>query len=384
MRSSDWGFFNPLKINFGRGCRARLIYEFKGRRCLVVSSPRGRHQLESDMVLSAAINNADNCIWVDEIKPNPSLSCLQKYIDDLKGKSINCILALGGGSSIDSGKILAFGLSPLVDSTDIHNLIGLARNLPYGSSLPLYALPTTAGTGSEVTPFATIWDYAERKKLSLSGNPIYPYAAYIDPELMDTLPLDSTMYSGLDAINQAAESIWSKVMTPITEALSHRSLVLGFNALPELLENPRNFDMRDAMAEASLMAGLSISQTRTSLCHAISYPLTAHFGIPHGLACAFTMPAVLKRNIKESNDGRFKRLAMELISEKADTSDLLKKFDQFNIQLKIASQIRQSIGSLEALFELSDQMFSPGRSDNTLIKVDEKMIREILRESWAS
>ena len=145
----------------------------------------------------------------------------------------------------------------------------------------------------------------------MAGPAVYPHTALVDSELSDNVPYEITLNTGLDAINQAAESIWNRNMTPMSEMLAHKALEKGMVALQGLQNDLKNPNLRDTMAEVSLIAGLAISQTRTSLCHAISYPLTAHFGIPHGLACAFTMPAVLRHNLT-ADDGRFQRLAKVL------------------------------------------------------------------------
>lgn len=384
MITGVWGHYNPVTIRFGRGCRSEVSALLAGQHCLIVTSPRGRRQLEGDTLLSKAITNTTSHVWMDTVEPNPDLSAVQDCIDRLAEAEVDCVLAFGGGSTIDSAKALALALAPAASSQTLSELIGTAASFPKGVSLPLYALPTTAGTGSEVTPYATIWNHAERRKLSLAASSIYPHTAYVDPELTDTLPLNSTIYTGLDAINQAAESIWNRGMTPLSEALAQRALVLGFDALPRLLENPSDPALRDAMAEASLLAGLAISQTRTSLCHAISYPLTAHFGIPHGLACAFTMSAVLRHNLSV-DDGRFRRLAVVLDPDGAsDTEGLLRRFDTLNQQLNVANEVRGVVISEDILFKLRDEMFTPGRADNTIAKVDHEAVQEILEQAWHS
>ena len=153
-------------------------------------------------------------------------------------------------------------------------------------------------------------------------------------------------------------------------------------ALPTLLHDLENLNLRDIMAEVSLLAGLAISQTRTSLCHSISYPLTAHFGVPHGLACAFTMPAVLRHNLS-ANDGRFRRLAKLLCLEESESKEeLLHLFDRLNQQLQVAKRVRAIVGSLEALIALREDMFTPGRANNVLANVNNEVLQSILIQAW--
>jgi len=211
---------------------------------------------------------------------------------------------------------------------------------------------------------------------------VYPHSAFVDSELSATVPFHSTLNTGLDAINQAAESIWNRNMTPMSELFAHRALQQGIHALPPLLADLANPKLRDTMAEVSLLAGLAISQTRTSLCHAISYPLTAHFGVPHGLACAFTMPAVLRHNLG-ADDGRFRRLAGVLYPQAVEsTAELLNLFDGLNQLLKVGEKVREMVGSVDALIALQEEMFTPGRADNALAKVNNGAVQFILEQAW--
>jgi alcohol dehydrogenase len=320
---------------------------------------------------------------MDTVETNPDLNLLQDEAKRLLDVQVDCVIGFGGGSAIDSAKVFALALSPIARHHSLRELLGVAAEFPAGTSLPLYVLPTTAGTGSEVTPYATVWDHVERRKYSLAGPAVYPHTAFVDPELSDTVPYSSTLHTGLDAINQAAESIWNRNMTPMSEMLAHRSLQLGMKALPRLLNDLENPILRDTMSEVSLLAGLAISQTRTSLCHSISYPLTAHYRVPHGLACAFTMPAVLRHNLS-ADDGRFERLSKVLIAEKSGMPEtLLEHFDALNQQLNVAEQVREMVSSLEALVGLRGEMITTGRADNALTAIDDKNLKAILIQAWS-
>jgi phosphonate metabolism-associated iron-containing alcohol dehydrogenase len=380
-----WSHHNPVRIQFGRGCRASAAGALTDRRALIVCSPRGRQQLESDPLLCQVIQRTKSLVWIDSVEPNPSLNRLQELCNDLQSARLDCVIGFGGGSAIDSAKTLALALSPAGNHRSLRELLDSVGSLPLGVALPLHVLPTTAGTGSEVTPYATIWDHFERRKLSLAGLAVYPATAYIDPSLSDTVPYNSTLSTGLDAINQAAESIWNRNITPMSEMLAHRALELGIGTLPRLLNDLGNTNLRDNMAAVSLLAGLAISQTRTALCHAISYPLTAHFGVSHGLACAFTMPAVLRHNLG-ADDGRFRRLAVALEPALGTIGivGLVRLFERFNHELDVAHKIRIAVGDLGALLALTDEMFSPGRAENSLKEVTHDSVKDILKISWGA
>lgn len=382
MQKQSWSHGNPVSIRWGRGCRADLVPVLEQQRCLVVCSRGGRQRLEADPLLAKALANP-RLVWVDDVQANPDLAALQHQMNENAQRNIEAVVAVGGGSVLDSAKALALALSPAAAGVPIRQLIANGPQYPWGTSLPLYALPTTAGTGSEVTPFATVWDHAAQRKLSLAGPAMFPRFAWVDPELTDGLALDVTLATGLDAINQAAESIWNKHMTPITEAFAQRALVLGFGALPRLLKDPADTLARDDMAQAGVLSGLAISQTRTALCHSMSYPLTAHFGVPHGWACAFNMPAVLRLN-RSADDGRFQRLEDVLNQGQSVSVSLEDRFDQLHALMGVRDRVKAQVPALSALTALIPEMFTPGRADNNLAPIDAGVIEQVLVASWGA
>ena len=153
---------------------------------------------------------------------------------------------------------------------------------------------------------------------------------------------------------------------------------LGFAALPQLATGKGEEEARDQMAEASLLAGLAISHTRTALCHSMSYPITAHFGVPHGLACAFTMPAVLRHNL-QAEDGRFAHVA-QMLTGKPDLDGLITCFEQLHADMQVHEQVAVKIPTLDALLALEGEMFTPGRADNSLQPVQK--LSGLLKSSW--
>jgi phosphonate metabolism-associated iron-containing alcohol dehydrogenase len=379
----NWQFYNPVNVTVGRGCRQTLLDLIIKQRILIVTTKRGRTQLINDKHLSKLLSQ-NAVLWLDSICENPSLTDLQRDIDQLKKKSFEVIVAFGGGSTIDTAKVIkvsltaeccAHTLQELLDSPSLH-----ADTKPR----PLYVLPTTAGTGSEVTPFATIWNREAKKKLSLAGPAVWPNAAYVDAELTDSMPHEATISTGLDAINQAAESLWNRNANPITLSYSIRALQLGLNALPVLSNfgiTLKTCDLniaRDQMAEASLLAGLAISQTRTALCHSMSYPITAHFGVPHGLACAFTMPYVLRHNL-QAEDGRFEQAALA-ITGSTDLAKLVACFDWLHEAAKVRQRVKAMVPSLQALQTIEGEMYTQGRADNNLADVTN--LNTILKMAW--
>jgi phosphonate metabolism-associated iron-containing alcohol dehydrogenase len=383
VSKDQWEHYNPTVIHYGHGCRETLAEVLTNKRVLVVCSKRGRSQFEADHLLSHLPDSVSSLHWMDSVEANPDICQIQYQVDHLRALNLDSIVAFGGGSAIDSAKAFALALAPANSNRSIRDLITAAGRLPSGLALPLYALPTTGGTGSEVTPYATVWDHREKQKLSIFGPSVYPHSALVDPELCQSVPYDVTLTVGLDAINQALESIWNCRSTPLSEMFAQRALQCGIYALPRLLKDLSNQNLRDMMTQASLLSGLAISQTRTSICHSISYPLTMHFNIPHGLACAFTMPAVLRQSLRV-DDGRFRRLSRVLSpSGLESTEQLFNQISELNKQLHVSESVRIRVGSWESLISLRDQMFYSGRADNALIKFDEFSLTRILEDSWS-
>jgi phosphonate metabolism-associated iron-containing alcohol dehydrogenase len=161
----------------------------------------------------------------------------------------------------------------------------------------LVAVPTTAGTGSEVTPWATIWERAAGKKHSLHLPQTWPEAAVVDPQLMLTLPRAVTVQSALDALSHALESIWNVNANPISDTFATAAAQEVMATLPLLLDAMSDPELRARMALAALKAGLAFSNTKTALAHSISYEMTLRYGLPHGIACSFTLPMVMARAV---------------------------------------------------------------------------------------
>tara|TARA_R110000868_G_scaffold107750_2_gene294687 strand:- start:1398 stop:2576 length:1179 start_codon:yes stop_codon:yes gene_type:complete len=375
---ASWQFHNPVEIFFGEGVRAQLEDHIpQGVGLALVSSERGRRRIEADVSFAYLYDNKD-VIWIDEVEENPDVDDVQTQVDRLRLAKVQAIVAIGGGSVMDTAKAIsvALGLAP---SLSLRDLLSDPSLMSQVKPVALFTVPTTAGTGSEVTPFATLWDRAAKKKLSIVGKNTFPKAAIVDPLLTYGLPEAVTISTGLDAINQAAESIWNRNANPISMQIAMQAFRLGMEALPRLLRSADDAQARSAMAECSLLAGMAISHTRTALCHSISYPLTSHFGVPHGLACAFTMHAVFNLNARH-DDGRMLALATSMgIDDLSTLGELVRcRMQEFGVHKRVLGLIP----SFASLMDLQGEMFTPGRADNNLAPVDADVIRDILEMSY--
>lgn len=374
---AHWRLHNPTQVHFGAGTREALARLVDRVQVLAVSTARGRRQFSEDAVLGPL---ASGMTWVDSVSANPGLSETQAEIDRLAGQHFDAIIAFGGGSAMDAAKALAAGLAPGLATRDLATLIAQPAAHLTSPLLPIHALPTTSGTGAEVTPFATIWNHANRKKLSLASPYLFPVTAIVDPELTYDLPREATFSTGLDALNQAFESAWNRNCSPVTLLWAGRAVALALEALPRLHDDLTDRSARASIAEASLLAGLCISQTRTAICHSISYPLTAHFDLPHGLACAFTMGAVMNECM---TDAPQTIAALAQAAGQKDANALQTALGAVLAQLDVHARGMKHVTSLDAVLALQDEMYTPGRSDNFILPVTSETLERILASSVA-
>jgi phosphonate metabolism-associated iron-containing alcohol dehydrogenase len=368
--------FNKTKIIFGNNTRSYLTKLIKKKNVLIVCSKRAKKEIIIDDKLNFMKNN--KVFWIDNVVPNPELDYLEKKNKFCKKRKFDYIIAIGGGSVIDTAKVLTL-LFSFQKKKNVINIITNIENLKINNSCKLIALPTTSGTGSEVTPYATVWDKKNKKKLSINHKSMLPTLAIVDPTLTFNLSKEVTINTGLDALNQAFESIWNKNANNDTIPYALKSIKLSLSALAKMNNNINDKKSRSELARASLYAGICISQTKTSICHSISYPLTTNFEIPHGLACAFTMCAIINY-INKKNINFFDKLANNL---KFNSGKILEiKIKKLFYNLKIKEKNKYYIKNKKKLFSLKKYMQTPGRSDNFIYPINENFLDLILKKSY--
>lgn len=227
------------------------------------------------------------------VSPNPELSDLEEQIGKLRQVEVAHLVAVGGGSVLDSAKILAFMLRAPKTSCLKGALTGKKNNKYYSErSSQLSLVPTTSGTGAEITPFATVWDSMTSQKFSLDGLYDIVDTIVFDPFLLISAPSEASLFFGLDTISHSLESLWNKNKTRESQANALLALKLSVEALPIVLQDLKNLNAREQMQQASFLAGKAIAQTKTAIAHSISYPLSLRYNVPHGLACSFTLISI--------------------------------------------------------------------------------------------
>ena len=299
----------------------------------------------------------------------------------VRDKNYSLIIGIGGGSAMDTAKCMAIlGKNP----GSINNYLKEGKTLE-NHGIPLIEVPTTSGTGSEVTRWATVWDLGEKqKKYSLSDIKMYAKGSIVDPTLVKSLPKKMSVITGFDALSQAIEAYWSKNHNPISDIYALEAISIIFSNLQEIFNDPSNIETRKNLAFGSLISGLAFSNTKTTAVHSVSYPITLHFQVPHGLACALTLSEFLRFNSKKTADNLDEAPArIQKISE-AIGADSPEKAAQMITELmknlNLPTKLNEVGIDKKGIELIIDEGFTPDRVKNNPRNLTEKKLREILQE----
>jgi alcohol dehydrogenase len=322
---SNFVYSQPVKIFFGAGEFGRLserLRELGLGRCIIVC---GRHFAPKAEEMCA---NTPELVGVfGEVEQNPQLSGVVKTAMLAKEKNADAVIGIGGGSAIDTAK---FAAAIALEKADALEYYRGTRPFPQ-NRLPVIAVPTTAGTGSEVTQVSVISNGSEKKTIN---NPAFmPTAAIVDPELCLSVPPRTTMNTGLDALAHALEGFWSVNHQPICELMTAEAVRLILGNLENAWRDGSDINARSAMSYAALLGGLAFAQPKTAACHACSYPLSEDYHMPHGEACAFTLDSFVRINADERLEALCRRAGLSGSDELADKIALLKKLGGLRTKL---------------------------------------------------
>lgn len=287
-----WQFHNPVQVKFGVGVFETLGEVVNDRRYALVTYD----DPVFEQLTARAIELAGQpTVVIDNIMPNPDFKGLAQSC--ARWAQVEVIVALGGGSVIDTAKVLSAADGQF---DRVSQFLQTGTGGEQLQSVPIIAIPTTAGTGSDVTCWATVWNSKQQRKYSLSLPELYPQTTLVDPKLTVGLPLSLSISTALDALSHALESLWNVNCNPISSALAVPAARDIVQWLPRLKHDPTNMSVRTHLARAALQAGLAFSNTKTAIAHNISYPITLKHGTTHGQACSFTLPLITQSVIGHS------------------------------------------------------------------------------------
>lgn len=290
MIMQSYQYFMPAEVIFEAGGLGRLgaLCAGFGKRPLIVT---GRHAARATGLLDRVLEQFPEAAVYDAVEENPTTLNCEAGGDYCREAGCDFVIGLGGGSAMDAAKAIA-ALAPR--PATCAELLA-APSLPEGV-LPIVAIPTTAGTGSEVTPYAVLVDPEANAKQTLRGAALFPRIALLDPETTRTLPRGITAATGFDALSQGMEGFLSLRATPPGDLLALETCRLVTRWLPHALNTPEDIDARGAMLHAAMLSGCVIAQSGTTLVHGMGYYFTLHCGLAHGLANALLLGPIFVWN----------------------------------------------------------------------------------------
>jgi alcohol dehydrogenase class IV len=295
--SRDYALFFPPVIHFGSGCR--FLAGDLLRRAAGGPQPRTYAVCSRSVRSSGALDELSRrsglswCGVYDHVPHDPPLECVDALIEQLCLASADAVLALGGGSVIDAAKAAA-ALAPTADG--VRPFFEGQRTVSR-PGLPLVALPTTAGSGAEITLNAVLSDHLKGVKRSIRSPFLVPAAALVDPDLTVSMPPDLTAHSGLDALTQAIESYLSLQANAVSRPLAAAAVARLLAHLPQACRDGHDLEARTQVAEGSLLGAMAFSQSGLGAVHGLAHPIGHALSLPHGLTCAVLLPHILRLNL---------------------------------------------------------------------------------------
>lgn len=364
----EWGWGSARKLSdaaAGLGSRPAIFfgrsYEASGGLSRLVDSLR-----------AAGVSP----VLASPVGPEPGLEALQLAMDEAEG--CDSVIGIGGGSVLDVAKAAAALAGTGVAA---HAYFAGAAIPPTGR--PILAVPTTSGTGSEVTWVAVLVDAVSRRKASIRGAAMMPAVALVDPELTVSCPPAVTAACGADALVQAIEAYTSRHATPYTDSLALQAAVLAGSHLERAVGDGDDREAREAMSLASMMAGQALNTSRLGLVHGLAHPLGAVTGAAHGLLCGLLMPSVMRFNLACSAP-KYGRLARALRlcgpEEKDDAAAavLIEWFEKLLVRLGIATPLSALGFSPSDVDRVARETMPSGSTAANPRPIDEATARQVL------
>lgn len=304
----NFQFYSPVKILFGVGISLQVDEVCKnfGKRALIVTTAGTNRRSSLIRSIQKQLKAVNIYSYIYEgVMPETTVEMVEEGASLGKKLRVDLILGVGGGSSIDTAKGIAT-LIPTKGRFLDYVLPEYGGKLPViEKALPVIAIPTTSGTGSEVTNSGVIKDKKKKIKKVIASPFLFPKVSMIDPQLMISMPKEVTINSGMDALIQAMEAYTSNRTNPISDTIALKAISLIRENLLKVVKNGKDIKARSGMALGSTLAGIAISQAGVGACHAIAMGMGGYYSIPHGLALIMIYPEVMKINLIQVKERYF-------------------------------------------------------------------------------
>lgn len=320
-----------------------------------------------------------------EVKPNPTIENVIYGLELYKKSGNDFIIAVGGGSVIDTAKAIAV-IANNPENADVVSLEGMDKSSH--PAVPIIALPTTAGTGSETTMDYVITNTKEKRKMACMDSKVVPAAAILDTEIMASLPLKLTAATAMDALTHAVESYLSLGAFSFSETLSLKSVSLISENFLKVLENPGDYEVRKELAIAQYMAGMSFTNVGLGIVHSMAHPLSAFYDVPHGVANALILPYVLEFNAEVCGD-KIKELAKAFDSGfdmTKDAKEALKccvdTIRKFNTQAGLPQTLVEINVKTEDIDALAQSAYADASTPDNPREVSAEMLKQLYKKMY--
>ncbi|HEV2292695.1 MAG TPA: iron-containing alcohol dehydrogenase [Tepidisphaeraceae bacterium] len=364
---------NPHTLAFGAGCAARCGQDLVARSCKRVLVVTGRFTRSLANPLCDQLRAAGVTVTIhDRIGREPTIDMVRTTLSAARDAHADAVVGFGGGSPMDVAKLVAALLDSKQDLCETFGIGKVTRR-----STCLACVPTTAGTGSEVSPNAVILDENESLKKAVISPHLVPDAAYVDPLLTLSVPPDVTAATGMDALTHCIEAYANRFAHPLVDTLALEGVRLIAGNLAQAVEHGHDLASRSAVAMGSLYGGMCLGPVNTAAVHALAYPLASAFHVPHGLSNAVLLPHVLAFNLPAAPD-RYASIARAMDAEPA--ADDLQGARNGLQQIREVSRRCGIPSRMSELGVPTDAIERMARSAMTVTRLLERNVREVTFE----
>lgn len=394
MTKSYYEFFCPVKVIAGHAALEHIPFELStlGAKRPMIITDKGVRSNNLLAPIETAFESTDTNIGYifDDVPPDSSLETVQKAAQFYRENNCDAIIAVGGGSVIDTSKATNILVSE--GGNDLLKYSG-AHNLPKPLK-PFFVIPTTSGTGSEVTMVAVVSDPVKNVKLAFASYYLMPHAAILDPRMTQTLPPHLTAMTAMDALTHAIEAYSCMAANPISDAYATAAIQKISKNLFNVLDNPSDAEGRLELAQASTMAGIAFSNSMVGLVHSLGHALGVVAHLPHGLCMNLFLPYVLEYN-KDVNGDKIAELLLHLsgadvyaqtpahLRAEKTISGILAMRDRLYALTKLPRNLRETAKVSEAqLDEVAEKALNDGSIIYNPKEANLEELKTILKKAW--
>ncbi|MFW6255650.1 MAG: iron-containing alcohol dehydrogenase [Candidatus Sumerlaeota bacterium] len=367
------------RLIFGSGALAELpgaMEKLGAQKALIVTDPglvkAGVCALIQQTLDEAKISHA----LFDGVEPDPRIEIVQACADAVRESGADVLIGLGGGSSLDIAKMASVVMT---NDGDVLDFVGIG-NIPK-PGMKKILIPTTSGTGSEVTPIAVLSDKAAHLKKGVVSDYLYPDVALVDPDLTIGLPPAVTAFTGMDAMTHAVEAYTNKNAHPFIDTFALEAVRLIGQYLPRAVADGKDIEARSNMSQASLYGGMCLGPVNTAAVHALAYPLGGTFDVAHGVANSLLLPHVMRFNAPSCPE-KYARIA-EALGREATADEAVAGIEALSKKAGIVSQMRELNIPRDAIGEMAKAAMQVARLlNNNPRELTEEDAKQIYEAAW--